>query len=244
MPRKSKGAATPAPVIENTENLVSPLRHLAHFSPTEFGDTPVHIIGCGATGSRIALEVAKLGVRVIHLWDFDKVEAHNVANQIFGLNHVGMSKVDALSQIIKEQTGLKVCAHNEKVTGEQELEGFVFLLTDTMSSRKEIWDKALKYKVRVLRMVETRMGANEGRIYSINSCSAQDVEFWEKQWYPDTAAETSVCGSEVTVGGTAAVVSGLATWALIEWNKQYHGREATVQKEVLFYLCPPTFVNQ
>ena len=37
------------------------------FEPSEFGDRRVDIIGVGAVGSKIALEVAKLGVRNIHL---------------------------------------------------------------------------------------------------------------------------------------------------------------------------------
>src|SRR6056297_1732350 len=119
-------------------NQIEPLRHMSVFSPEQFGSKRIDIIGCGATGSRIALELAKLGVSNLHLWDFDKVESHNLANQAFELSHVGEKKVNALAEIIQRATGLEVVTHDEAVTGMTPLGNVVFLLTDTMASRKEI----------------------------------------------------------------------------------------------------------
>lgn len=202
-------------------NLIEPLRHLKVFSPAEFGDRRVDIIGVGATGSRIAIGLAKLGINNLHVWDFDKIESHNLANQAFGMADVGKPKVEALAGVIKAQTGLDIVQHNEKVTGDTELGNIVYLLTDTMASRKEIFEGAIKFKPHIELMVETRMGADEGRIYAVRPIDPSQVSLWLSEWYPDTEASESLCGSRISVGPTAEIVSGYAQWALLSWFKWF-----------------------
>ncbi len=206
------------------------IRHVEVFSPDLFGETRVDFVGVGATGSRMALGVAKLGIQNIHVWDFDKVEPHNIPNQVFGNNHVGALKVEALRDIIKEQTGTEIIIHPERVNGSQRLGDVVFLLTDTMASRQEIWKAGLRYKSYVKLMIETRMGRNSGRVYALNPSNPSHVKGWEKTLYSDDVAEVSACGTSVTVGSTAEVVSGLAVWQLIRWHQ---GQEELKQGKVL-----------
>ncbi len=44
---------------------------------------PVSILGCGASGSALGLQLAKLGVPMLGLWDADIVEEHNLSNQYY-----------------------------------------------------------------------------------------------------------------------------------------------------------------
>ncbi len=198
-------------------NLVDPMRHLSVFSPTAFGERRVDVIGCGATGSRIAMSLAKLGIKTLHIHDFDVVEEHNVANQIFGRADIGRKKAEVLAEMIPHQTGLKPVVHDEAVTGRTRLGNVVFLLVDTMSARKEIFEGAIRYKPHVQLMVETRMGTADCRVYSVQPMRPSEVDFWSKNWYPDAEALTSLCGSTVTVGPTAELVSGLAVWQFLTW---------------------------
>ena len=62
----------------------------------------IHIIGAGSTGSFIALNLAKMGMKNIIVYDFDKVEEPNIPNQFYRIKDVGKYKVTALKQIIKE----------------------------------------------------------------------------------------------------------------------------------------------
>lgn len=92
-------------------------RHLDVFDPYKFGDTPVTVVGCGATGSWLVLQLAKLGISNITVYDFDVVEEHNIPNQLFGLYNVGHYKVLALQDYIQQQTGLKINAKTTKFEG-------------------------------------------------------------------------------------------------------------------------------
>lgn len=217
---------------------LDPLRHLSVFSPHAFGSRRVDVIGVGATGSRIALSLAKLGVENIHVWDFDTVEEHNVPNQAFGLEHVGLLKTDALAALIKAATGTDITVHSEKVDGTQQLGEIVFLLTDAMASRKEIWNGALKYKLQTSLVVETRMGGDTGRVYTVNPNKPGHIRAWEETLYEDAEAEVSACGTSVSVGPTAEVISGLAVWQLMRWFAIENGADDELDNEIIFSLRP------
>lgn len=224
---------------------VDPLRHLSVFSPDAFGDKRVDVIGCGATGSRIVLSLAKLGVENIHVWDFDRVEEHNLANQVFGIEDLGANKAEALSKIVLRDAGVKITAHDERVDGSQELGAIVFLLTDTMASRREIWEQGIRYKLACSLLIETRMGADNGRVYSVNPNRLAQVREWEKTLYSDEEAEVSACGTSITVGPTAEIISGLAVWQMIRWFSVERGGEDSLDNEILFFLRPTlTIINR
>lgn len=199
-------------------NIIEINRHVDVFSRDSFGDRRIDVIGAGASGSRIVLSLAKLGIENIHVWDFDIVEAHNIANQVYSQADIGRPKVEALKDLVKAHTGMDLTIHNERVDGSQTLGEVVFLLTDTMSSRSEIWKKALRYKVGTRLMIETRMGADEGRVYTINPTRPKQVRGWEGTLYGDDVAPVSACGTTISVGPTAEFISGLAVWQLIRWH--------------------------
>jgi len=219
---------------------VDPLRHLSVFSPTAFGNRRIDVIGAGATGSRIVLSLAKLGAENIHVWDFDKVEEHNIANQAFGNGDIGKLKVEALAELVAQQIGVGIVAHPERVDGTQVLGNVVFLLTDTMASRKEIWEKGLRFKLPVSLVIETRMGADSLRVYTVNPNDLGHIREWEKTLCSDDVAEVSACGASTSVGPTAETLSGLAVWQLIRWFSIIQGKkDDALDQEIILSMRPP-----
>lgn len=223
---------------------IDPLRHLSVFSPFGFGSRRVDVIGCGATGSRIVLSLAKLGVENIHAWDFDRVQEHNIPNQAFGMADLGQPKVTALAALVKAATGSSITVHEEKVDGSQQLGEVVFLLTDTMRSRKEIWNGALKFKLRTELLVETRMGADSGRVYSLDPNRLGHIKAYEETLYADEEGEVSDCGASVSVGPTAEVISGLAVWQFIRWFAIEQGGDDELENEIIFSLRPMVTISR
>lgn len=225
--------------------MIDPLRHMNVFSPDKWGSRRVDVIGAGSTGSKSVMSLAKLGIENIHVHDFDKVEPHNVANQLFGNEDIGKWKVEALKEIVERQTGTKITAHNERVDGTQELGHAVFLLTDTMSSRKEIFEKGLKFKLRTKLMIETRMGVDGGRIYVINPSKLPEIKGWEAATvYDDKMAEVSACGASISVGPTAGIIAELAVWQLIRAFAIENGEEDELDNEILLNLRPAMFMTK
>ena len=233
-------------------------RHKELFNPSEFSH-PINVIGAGATGSWLTLCLAKLGLTNIKVWDFDVVEEHNIANQAFRTlcyrhdpngpdrtgrmryicertdtplvprTDVGQFKVSALYDVVQQFTGYGIDNKNIKVTGEQRLDGVVFMLTDTMSSRKEIFQKAVKFKPNVKLLIETRMGLDECRIYTVNPCNLEEVKRYEATLYDDVETVVSACGNSQSVITTAMSVAAQAVRQMINWH---NGCE--IQQEVMY----------
>src|SRR6056297_3546390 len=61
----------------------------------------VTIIGVGAIGRQLALQLASIGVRRLQLIDFDEVDATNVTTQGYLMGDIGMPKVQALAQHLR-----------------------------------------------------------------------------------------------------------------------------------------------
>lgn len=113
------------------------------FFQPEKVDGRIHIIGCGSVGSTIAENLARCGVTKMTLWDFDKVEPHNIVNQMFTQQHVGKLKVEALQDIlmdinpeIKDTIELKPDGWKGKM-----LSGYIFLCVDSIELRREFVEK-------------------------------------------------------------------------------------------------------
>lgn len=224
--------------------IIDASRHLSVFSPNAFGTRRVDVIGCGAVGSRVVLSLAKLGVEHIHAWDFDTVAEHNIANQAFGLSDIGESKVDALARLVTRDTGTAISTHNERVDGSQQMGDVVFLLTDTMASRREIFEKSLKYKLMTKLVIETRMGSDNGRVYAINPNKRNHIRAWEETLYTDDEAEVSACGASVSVGPTAELIAGLAVWQMIRWFSVEQGGEDSLENETILSMRPLLTVSR
>src|SRR5262245_39029736 len=60
----------------------------------------VTVIGVGAIGRQVALQLAAIGVRWLQLVDFDSVDHSNVTTQGYLQGDIGQPKVEAMKQAI------------------------------------------------------------------------------------------------------------------------------------------------
>lgn len=97
----------------------------------------IHIIGCGAVGSTIAELLVRMGLTKFTLWDFDIVEPHNIANQMFRHKDINRLKTEALAEIMREINPEVDITLKDKYEG-QPLAGYVFMAVDKVTVRKEI----------------------------------------------------------------------------------------------------------
>ena len=65
-----------------------------------FSSAHVAICGLGGLGSNIALSLARAGVGRLTLIDFDKVDLSNLHRQQYLANQIGLSKTEALKQVL------------------------------------------------------------------------------------------------------------------------------------------------
>lgn len=110
-----------------------------YFQP-EKDDSRIHIVGCGSVGSTVAENLVRCGITKLTLWDFDTVEPHNLANQMFRQKDVGKTKVDALLDMLKEinpEVEDDVVLKKDGWHGKM-MSGYIFLCVDNIELRKKI----------------------------------------------------------------------------------------------------------
>ena len=198
---------------------ISLIRHQSIINPSEHNRIPIHIIGVGATGSRVFMSLIELGFENITCYDPDIVEAHNLANQAFVHIHQGVSKVEACSHLYTIKTGYpapqKMRFKQVALPAEGEkLNGIVFLLTDSMASRRDIYENCIKGQ-RIRLVIETRMASSYGNVLVFKPGKQDD--WWLSTLIDDGAAEVSPCGSSISVGPTASIIANLAVWQMIHY---------------------------
>lgn len=191
-------------------------RQVNIFKPEEF-KTPIHIIGAGATGSWLAFSLAKMGIENITVYDFDEVGMHNLPNQMFGLRHIDTNKAVSIKRIIKQFTGFDIKAQAIKVDGTRPMQGIVFVLTDTMKSRVEIYNKAIRNNPFIDLLIETRMDLRGGRIYALNPKDKTQDESYIDTFYSDDESEVSACGVSQTVLPSALAITSHAIWKMLNY---------------------------
>ena len=191
-------------------------RQVNIFKPEEF-KTPINVIGVGATGSWIALSLAKMGIENLFIYDFDEVGMHNLPNQCFTLRDINNNKAKSMRNLINLFTGYKIKARDVKVEGGDVLQGIVFVLTDTMKSRQEIYYKSIKNNPNIDLMIETRMDLRGGRIYVIDPKDREQTKLYEETLYGDSESEVSACGVSQTVLPSALGITSHAIWKFLNF---------------------------
>ena len=61
----------------------------------------VGIAGLGGLGSAVAVALARMGIGILILVDFDLVEPSNLNRQQYSIGHIGMAKTDALTLVLE-----------------------------------------------------------------------------------------------------------------------------------------------
>ncbi len=113
------------------------------FFRPESVDGRIHIIGCGSVGSSLAELMVRSGLTNLTLWDFDRVEPHNIANQMFRQKDVGKLKTEALRDLLAEinpEVADTIELRSEGWKGKI-LSGYLFLCVDSIDLRREIVEK-------------------------------------------------------------------------------------------------------
>lgn len=217
------------------------MRHESVFNPADH-PYPIHVIGAGATGSRVFAALVELGISDIHVYDDDIVEDHNLANQIYTVHDINQEKVEGCRHFAEQKLGAvpdTMYFRNRKVTPEYIAAGgvsggVVFILTDTMDSRRNIFttlqrrcipsensitDSSAIRNAPML-IIETRMGSTHGNIFTINPFDSIACKAWKETLVDDTdedAIELSPCGTALSVGTTASLIANYAVWQMMQF---------------------------
>jgi len=105
------------------------------------------VIGVGAIGRQVALQLTAMGIPWLQLVDFDSVEESNLASQGYLQDDLGRPKVEATSDSCHQINHmLEVHSLNTRFRRSMEIGNVVFCCVDAIDTRRLIWE-AVKDKV-------------------------------------------------------------------------------------------------
>lgn len=103
----------------------------------------ITVIGVGAIGRQVALQLAALGAKQIHLIDFDIVEPVNITTQGYLADDLGLSKVAATARMMRRlDPSIAVTQTEDRFRVKYGSGDAVFCCVDSISVRTAIWRTA------------------------------------------------------------------------------------------------------
>ena len=173
------------------------------------------VIGVGAIGRQVGLQLAAVGVLRLQLIDFDRVEPTNVTTQGYLAGDVGQLKVDAARQAIAAIDPL-VSVHviADRFRPKQSVGEVVFCCVDSISSRASIW-----------RSVEPRCqfwadGRMLGEVIRVLAAADEgDRRHYGSTLFAQSEAQTGQCTSRSTIYA-ASIAAGLMVHQFSRWLRR------------------------
>lgn len=153
------------------------------------------VIGVGAIGRQVALQLAAIGIPGLQLFDFDVVEESNLASQGYLQSDLGKAKVDATSQLCKQiNPELDIQIGYERFKRSQKIGNCVFCCVDSIESRRLIWD-AVKDKASFF--TDGRMAAEVLRVLTVSD--SQSKEHYRTTFFGSEEAFVGSCTAKTTI---------------------------------------------
>jgi hypothetical protein len=170
------------------------------------------VIGVGAIGRQVALQLAALGIRKLQLIDFDTVELTNVTTQGYRHVEIGCSKVEATAQAIREiDATIEVEKVLDRFRPRHAGSEAVFCCVDSISARSAIW-RAVNLTTQF--WCDGRMLGEVIRILSADQDAGRT--HYPETLFDQSEAQVGSCTARSTIY-TANIAAGLMLHQFSRW---------------------------
>lgn len=175
-------------------------------------DLKVSVIGLGAVGRQVALQLAAIGVRQLQLFDFDVVESTNITTQGFGLADLGQFKTLAVTEAISRiDPHLTVTPITDRFRPRYETGPAVFCAVDKIEARAAIW-RTIKGHGRF--WADGRILSESIRVLS--AATEEERRHFATTLFPAAEAEPGRCTARSTIY-TANLCAALMVHQFTRW---------------------------
>jgi sulfur carrier protein ThiS adenylyltransferase len=172
----------------------------------------VSVVGVGAIGRQVALQLAAIGAPRLVLVDFDVVDQTNVTTQGYVQGDVGQTKVLATGRMVTDlDPSIDVQMIAERWRPKLELGEAIFCCVDSISARAAIWKSAW----RGCRFwADGRMRGEVIRV--LTAFDGPSREHYAGSLFSQAEAQTGSCTSRSTIYA-ASIAAGLMVHEFARW---------------------------
>lgn len=170
------------------------------------------VIGLGAIGRQVALQLAAIGCQKVQLVDFDEVGHTNRTTQGYACGDVGTLKVRAArTHMLEIEPEMHIEVMEDRYRAKYAVGDVVFCCVDSISARGAIW-RSVGPRCRF--WTDGRMLAETIRVLAV--ADAVDRGKYPKTLFAPSDAQRGSCTSRSTIYA-AGIAAGLMVHQLARW---------------------------
>jgi molybdopterin/thiamine biosynthesis adenylyltransferase len=172
----------------------------------------VTVIGVGAIGRNVALQLASIGLRRMTLIDFDRVDETNTTTQGYRHRELGVPKVVASRQMALEiDPTMEVFVIEDRFRTKYPVSRSVFCCVDSITDRQTIW-RQVGHQARF--WCDGRMLGEVIRVLTVADFFGR--ESYSHSFFSKADVEQGRCTSRSTIY-TAGIAAGLMVHQFCRW---------------------------
>lgn len=165
------------------------------------------LAGVGGIGSYVGFLLARMKPASMFIYDDDIVEAVNMSGQLYGQDDIGVDKVTALANMVRNYANYNsVFAIAERFTSECEPTDIMICGFDNMEARRVFFTKWTKYvysKPKEERknclFIDGRLAAEEFQILCIKGDDEYNINRYNNEFlFSDAEADETICSYKQT----------------------------------------------
>jgi len=163
--------------------------------PERIADCKATVIGVGAIGRQVALQLSAMGITWLQIIDHDKVEWSNLASQGYLEGDMGKLKVNATLELCwRINAATQINAVPERFRRSMEIGNIVFCCVDRIDVRRLIWEAV---KDRVNLFCDGRMSAEVLRV--LTACDSKSRTHYPTTLFNSEEAFVGPCTAKTTI---------------------------------------------
>lgn len=153
------------------------------------------VVGVGAIGRQVAIQLTAMGIPWLQLVDFDVIEESNLASQGYLESDLDRPKVEATADLCSQiNTNAEIVPIPERFRRSMQIGNVVFCCVDTIHTRRLIWE-AVKHKAGFF--ADARMNAEVLRI--LTACDLQSRKHYPTTLFGSDEAFQGTCTAKTTI---------------------------------------------
>jgi len=190
------------------------------------------VVGVGAIGRQVALQLAALGVPQVQIVDFDRVDITNVTTQGYLANDVGQLKVEAtMAAINRIDPTIVVETVADRFRPLLKHGSAMFCCVDSIAARAAIWRSAhSSYRF----WIDGRMLGEVIRVLAV--ADAEHRAYYPTSLFAAAEAQSGSCTARSTIFA-ASIAAGLMVHQFTRWL-----RRVPVERDASFNLLAGEYV--
>ncbi len=178
-------------------------------------DCGATVIGVGAIGRQVALQLTAMGIPWLQLIDHDVVEESNLASQGYLEDDLNKRKVNATSDLCWQiNSNMEIQAVPERFRRSMEIGNIVFCCVDRIDVRRLIWEAV---KDRANFYCDGRMSAEVLRV--LTACDFESRKHYPTTLFSADEAFVGPCTAKTTIY-CANIAAGLMVAQFTKYLRQ------------------------